>query len=85
MENLDEIDNLYIEFYSKPKSKNLTDAQKQENVAYEKLYATMTKEQQKLFLDYLDYNAEVWLKECFDAYRNGFQAGMRLLYNALKK
>ena len=85
MENLDEIDTLYMEFYNKPKSKNLTDAQKQENAAYEKLFSTMSKEQQKLFLNYLDYNSEVWVEECFDAYRNGFQAGMRLLYNALKK
>ena len=81
----DEIEILYKAFANRTVNDNSTSKQEKKAVAEKKLLETMTKEEKELLSDLLFYYDGTWIDECFDAYRNGFQAGMRLLYNALKK
>lgn len=79
-----EIKILYHEYLTQ-KQDEFTEKKADKQVAYIKLVDTLSEEQQKLLYNYVVVFSEIWSDECFDAYRNGFQAGMRLLYNALQE
>ena len=81
---MDEIEILYKAFANRTVNGNITIEQEQKDVAEKKLLDTMTKEQKELLSDLLFYCDGAWIQECAYAYRKGFQAGMRLLSDALR-
>ena len=76
---------LYEADINSQNEKTETGLQARETYAYNELYATLSKQQQRLFLEFLDLHDYVWSDRCAQTYRKGFQRGIRLLFDTLHK
>ncbi|MBR6703013.1 MAG: hypothetical protein IKL76_00470 [Clostridia bacterium] len=77
---LEHIQCMFMELYHLPKDEELENA---ESKAYDKLVATLTPEQDKLFNEFLDAHFSVVAHGEDETYKFGFSTGVRLVMETL--